>query len=180
MTQQLTDHIDATENAAESTAKPAKRSRRRLRHVMISALLAVASAIGLLQFTSNAGAASTAQLRSHADYYMSESMSQFLAHKRQAPRPFNWQDDGCSNVPDRPYGYNFKNACARHDFGYRNYGRGLRLDRSEARRYWIDATFYWDMARECQTHRWMYRHCMGVATAYYQGVRRLGGSSFFG
>src|SRR5690349_21071968 len=34
---------------------------------------------------------------------------------------FDWSTDYCSSSPDNPFGFPFKTACARHDFGYRNY-----------------------------------------------------------
>ncbi|MET9168828.1 phospholipase A2, partial [Streptomyces cellulosae] len=34
---------------------------------------------------------------------------------------FDWSTDYCSSSPDNPFGFPFQNACARHDFGYRNY-----------------------------------------------------------
>ena len=62
--------------------------------------------------------------------------------------PFNWASDGCSWTPP-DWAQLFRPACLLHDFGYRNFGNGLRLQRTEARRAWIDGRFYTEMKRIC-------------------------------
>lgn len=83
--------------------------------------------------------------RSQADAYMTGSMDSFQDGKFQQPRPFNWSDDGCSVIYDMEFGL----ACHRHDFGYRNYGNGLRLSRTPETREWIDDIFLEDAYAEC-------------------------------
>ncbi|KAJ4415795.1 hypothetical protein N0V85_002560 [Neurospora sp. IMI 360204] len=34
---------------------------------------------------------------------------------------WDWSSDGCTKVADKPFGFPFKPACQRHDFGYTNY-----------------------------------------------------------
>ena len=36
-----------------------------------------------------------------------------------------------------------------HDFGYRNFGNGLRLDRTEARRAWVDGRLLAGLRQVC-------------------------------
>ncbi|WP_239146541.1 phospholipase A2 [Streptomyces sp. SID10815] len=52
-----------------------------------------------------------------------DAMNQHLAHKQAIDKyKFSWKTDYCTSSPDTlPGGYNFKMACWRHDFGYRNY-----------------------------------------------------------
>jgi hypothetical protein len=61
---------------------------------------------------------------------MKKDYNSFVAYKRSVhPAPFNWSDDGCSGpFLIRPvYRSLFNRPCQLHDFGYRNYGGGLRL-----------------------------------------------------
>jgi hypothetical protein len=44
------------------------------------------------------------------------TMTNFLYYKSITdPAELNWTDDGCSDSPDEPLGYNFLYACMRHD-----------------------------------------------------------------
>ena len=73
------------------------------------------------------------------------------------PSPYNafdWTDDGCSGREQigpisNLYRNLFNKACQLHDFGYRNFGEGLKLDRTESRRAWIDERFRIQMYRIC-------------------------------
>ena len=125
---------------------------------------------------SAAPAVSRAELKARAIGYMTESMSAFQRHDNQAPQPFDWRDNACSNVPDGI----FKKACDRHDFGYRNFGKGLRLDRTEARRKWVDDQFKKDMYKACEDAWGPNSLCRRRADVYYQGVRSQGAGAFFG
>lgn len=61
---------------------------------------------------------------------------------------FDWSDDSCSWTP--PYlRERFHIACIQHDFGYRNFGKGLTLARTENARAWIDNRFKAEMYRIC-------------------------------
>jgi len=61
---------------------------------------------------------------------------------------FDWSTDGCSQTPAswKPI---FDPACQEHDFGYRNFGKGLTLGRNETTRAWIDDRFRTEMKAIC-------------------------------
>lgn len=42
---------------------------------------------------------------------------------------WDWTSDGCTSAPDKPFGHDFKAACERHDFCYRNTKRHDRFDK---------------------------------------------------
>jgi hypothetical protein len=75
---------------------------------------------------------------------------------------FDWTDDGCSGADvigavSNVYRNLFNKPCRLHDFGYRNFGKGLRLERTESKRTEIDARFRVEMERLCEvtfTKRW--------------------------
>jgi hypothetical protein len=70
----------------------------------------------------------------------------FLAAPRSAP--FDWSSDGCSRTP-APWARFFDGPCRQHDFGYRNLGRGLRLQRTETTRRWVDDRLLAESRRLC-------------------------------
>lgn len=94
---------------------------------------------------------------------------------------FDWSDDGCSVPSGIPgtatWSARFDTACDRHDFGYRNYGKGL-MHPTDGRRQWVDEVFYWDMISLCRTNGWT--GCDAAALAFYGAVRNQGGRAFFG
>jgi len=63
------------------------------------------------------------------------SLSGFLSNRNnKSPSYLIWTSDGCTSSPDKPNGWNFVNACYRHDFGYRNYKDQQRFtDSNKAR-----------------------------------------------
>jgi len=91
------------------------------------------------------------------------------------PRPyerFDWTDDGCSWTP----GYlarRFNGPCQQHDFGYRNFGKGLTLERTEDRRAWIDARFLAEMYRICSGFGASAGTCRAEAYGMWSAVRRF-------
>jgi hypothetical protein len=88
-------------------------------------------------------------LRAEAIAIMNLTYKEFGWMRSHDPiRPFNWTSDGCSWTPPA-WAQLFRPACLLHDFGYRNFGNGLRLQRTEARRAWIDGRFYTEMKRIC-------------------------------
>src|SRR5687768_15511713 len=89
------------------------------------------------------------------------------------PLPYNyfdWTTDGCS-IPGPKLNTArivFNRPCQLHDFGYRNFGKGLTLERTEDRRNWIDNRFRDEMYRICRDPRASlplggYANCRGVA-----------------
>jgi len=103
------------------------------------------------------------------------------------PRPYNsfdWTDDGCSGrdqigVVSNVYRNLFNQPCRQHDFGYRNFGKGLTLEHTEARRAWIDARFLAEMKSLCNNsfpNWWQIANkqtCLSTANGVYRAVRLL-------
>lgn len=99
----------------------------------------------------------------------------------RAPAPydsFDWSTDGCTWTPP-PARNVFDGPCQLHDFGYRNFGRGLTLGRSENMRKAIDVRFREEMYRACRDPSASallggYTYCVVVAYGMYAVVRRRG------
>lgn len=103
---------------------------------------------------------------------------------------FNWSDDGCSgrehDVAMRGisnlYRNLFNQPCQLHDFGYRNFAKGLTLGRSESMRYTVDTRFRDEMLRLCETSYAGWKAtaqrlgCRANAEVVYKMVRRVGGN----
>ncbi|MFC8128538.1 phospholipase [Streptomyces sp. NPDC057302] len=91
---------------------------------------------------------------------------------------FNWSTDYCSSSPDNPLGFPFKTACARHDFGYRNYKEAGTFGANKAR---VDSALYEDLKRVCTRYSGAKKTtCNGTAWTYYQAVDKLGFSGVVG
>ncbi|MFD9904382.1 phospholipase [Streptomyces sp. NPDC059063] len=85
---------------------------------------------------------------------------------------FNWSTDYCSSSPDNPFGFPFQTACARHDFGYRNYKEMGTFSANKSR---IDSAFYADLKRVCASYTGAKKtSCDALAWTYYQAVDKLG------
>ncbi|MGA4846183.1 phospholipase [Streptomyces sp. G5(2025)] len=85
---------------------------------------------------------------------------------------FDWSTDYCTQAPDNPFGFPFNNACARHDFGYRNYKAAGSFDANKAR---VDSAFYEDMKRVCNGYTAEKKtNCNSTAWTYYQAVKIFG------
>lgn len=85
---------------------------------------------------------------------------------------FDWSTNYCNWAPDNPLGFTFESACARHDFGYRNYKAAQRFEANKDR---IDLAFYGDMQRVCANYADAVRPaCYGLATVYYEAARAFG------
>ena len=114
------------------------------------------------------------------DAIMRLSLAQFQALKDQAPSPYDWNDDGCS-VPSWTYHFSFNDACERHDFGYRNFGRDREYNPSDSRRAMVDGVFLSDLNHICAGYSIFVRPlCYSEAAAGYQLVHVFGGRAFFG
>lgn len=101
------------------------------------------------------------------------------------PSPYNafdWTDDGCSGrdtawlfsrAISNAYRDLFNGPCQLHDFGYRNLGKGLSLQRNEETRAWIDGRFLSEMNRLCdETYRGSAKlRCRVNARTVYSVVR---------
>jgi len=176
---------------------------QRLKQLMTIAVLSL-SMVGV-SATSASAAPSRATLAAvvKAVEYENVGGANYGYYKARYPSQINWTNDGCS-VPKyvwvspalglvlRHYSGVFEHSCDRHDFGYRNYGKGsspgvhLKLDPTEARRDSIDSRFYSNMKLQCSSR---YSHwyevaakgaCNSAATVYYEAVARGGKTAFFG
>lgn len=116
-----------------------------------------------------------------------KTMAQFmvLSNLQWHNDQLDWSTDLCS-VPliheparSQPLGFDFRNPCRRHDFGYRNYKAQGRL--TEDARQRIDNNFLGDMNAVCNTYTGL-RAALGVtcrnlaARGYYEVVRGCGSS----
>jgi phospholipase A2-like protein len=119
-------------------------------------------------------------LRAEADRIMRMTYDQFADFSRLHLKPFDWSTDGCSGpkFTKRVYKDLFDKPCRLHDFGYRNYGRGLHLGRNETTRAWIDLRFKQEMDRRCnhftgwQSYKGVV--CRSEAHAIYLFERKTG------
>ena len=103
------------------------------------------------------------------------------------PAPYNafdWTDDGCSGRSvigpiSNVYRNLFNQPCRLHDFGYRNFGKGLTLYKNESMRAIIDNRLKAEMIRLCNhnfSHVWQVANkaaCLKEANAVYGAVRIL-------
>lgn len=88
---------------------------------------------------------------------------------------FDWSTDYCSSSPDNPFGFPFRTACARHDFGYRNYKAAGSFSANKLR---LDNAFYADLKRVCSGYSTVKKgSCDSTAWTYYRAVRALGNSA---
>lgn len=114
------------------------------------------------------------RLLARAEVEMEVALPTFVEHRADRGTPFDWSSDGCSNSPDHPFGFDFTAACLRHDFGYRNFLRGLRLDPTPARKAGIDARLAADLDTICARHALWRQFCNQVANLYVWAVRVVG------
>jgi len=140
--------------------------RRAVRGTVVTAAAAAAVVLG----TGTAHAIDAVAVTD--DYLFNKSLSQFVSIRNQAPNSdqLDWSSDACSWSPDQPLGFDFKPACWRHDFGYRNYKKQGRFN--ETTRLTIDNNFKDDMYTICNGNS----ICNGAANVYYAAVRQFGAS----
>jgi hypothetical protein len=80
--------------------------------------------------------------------------------------------NGCTGVPNEPFGYNFKPACDNHDI---NYSSGTNHTKSQA-----DSIFLNDMLTICKTEYNNDLLCRASSYTYYTGVTIFGGFFYEG
>ncbi|MDO8389407.1 MAG: phospholipase A2 [Actinomycetota bacterium] len=112
----------------------------------------------------------------------SVSLGTFVAHTGTGDRWYDWSTDYCSAplVGSTGLSFDFRAACRRHDFGYRNlklldrrYGAGLWNGTNRRR---VDQQFLADMKSHCRGRAvWLQPSCFGWAETYYTAVRLWGG-----
>ncbi|MFD9728639.1 phospholipase [Streptomyces sp. NPDC059072] len=88
---------------------------------------------------------------------------------------FDWSTDYCSSSPDNPFGFPFQTACARHDFGYRNYKKAGTFSANKSR---LDDALYADLKRVCSAYSGLKKtSCDSTAWTYYQAVKAFGNTA---
>lgn len=94
-------------------------------------------------------------------------------HRTVSPyNAMNWNTDFCSNSPDVLVGvWNFRPACRRHDFGYRN---ACALGVFSTRKANIDSQFYADLVRICYLTAGTNTLCYQAAAVYKWAVSHFG------
>ena len=95
---------------------------------------------------------------------------------RREYRHLDWTTDYCSApiVGNEGRSFNFRNACMRHDFAYRNYRRLGLLD--APLRDAVDEVFHGDLVDSCLPKRVSLRlRCLAWAEMFFEAVRVAGG-----
>ncbi|WP_409237958.1 phospholipase A2 [Streptomyces sp. PA5.6] len=140
----------------------------RVRNALSKALLAATACVAL---TAGTVPATAADVRAEADRIMGLSRMDFIHHPHHAP--FDWNTDGCTAWPDGV----FYEACAQHDFGYRNYGRHgkthLALSPTPETKAWIDERFHNQLRFACNENHpagGKRQACLGEAKLMYTGL----------
>lgn len=156
-----------------------RRQLGRCRALLVAALAGVL----LVLVPSSAWAAPGAGVAASTDRLLfATPMPGFLAARAAAAPGLDWSSDGCSvplvREPQRsmPQGFDFRAACERHDFGYRNYRAQGRL--TEPARHRLDDAFLADMDAVCaQQTGWFgvrAAYCRHIAGDYHFWVRSCG------
>lgn len=138
----------------------------------------LAALVGLMLVGVVPAGSATANPKSRAEKIMSQSYGAFLTIKRGREAPFNWHADGCSLPTPPNWALEQNGPCQQHDFGYGNFGQGLRLEATESRRAWIDQRWLDEMRRNCREH-WWYTSCSGGIDVMYRLVRAAGEIFFY-
>ncbi|OAA29580.1 LGFP repeat protein [Frankia sp. EI5c] len=92
-----------------------------------------------------------------------------------------WATDGCSGPTPPAVDTLFADPCLRHDFGYRNYLNGPRVDPTQERRLAVDNQFLVDLRATCVAAgepqvNWfgVMMPCQRAAQVMYDAVRAFG------
>ena len=112
------------------------------------------------------------------------SLRTFLTTAPTGDRWFDWSNDGCSAplVGNTGWSFDFRTACTRHDFGYRNL-KLLERRYGKVSTYWngtnrrrVDQQFLADMKAHCRTRSILLQaNCFGWAQTFYVAVRTFCG-----
>ena len=149
-------------------------------------LVAVSS---LLTAPSPASAAplhdATSDLRQVEHLMYAVTMTQFVTAVNAGSDRLDTSTDWCSAplVGSTGRSFDFRNACRRHDFGYRNLRLLDRRYSPTKSTYWtaasrsrVDQKFLADMRSHCNARPWYESAtCLGWAETFYTAVRTFGG-----
>jgi Flp pilus assembly pilin Flp len=113
--------------------------------------------------------------RDIVDQYISDaSLQEFLDYRNSDERDprLDYSTDECSAPVLGNSPFNFKDACLRHDFGYRNY---KKLGVFKEMKSTVDKRFLQDMKDHCAEQSvWKRPACYGMAYTYYNAVKAFG------
>lgn len=114
------------------------------------------------------------------DYVMFDlDLDTFIRQRSKLRRNYpqlNWTTDGCSApiVGESGRSFNFRNACVRHDFGYRNY-KAHEIFTAESRML-LDERFRQDLHTLCAPKMRTFKvRCAAWAEIFFAAVRTAGG-----
>jgi phospholipase A2-like protein len=144
----------------------------------LAATVVTLSTVVALSLGAGSSSASPDDVRQAADRIMALHYDDFARHPRVTP--FDWDTDGCSSPV--PVDRLFREACAMHDFGYRNYGRhyrGLNLSPTRETKSWIDGRFLEEMRLICADHYPGKVWCLTSTRVVYEVVSRFGDGGFW-
>lgn len=124
----------------------------------------------------------------YLNYYSDRSLSDWKYNSNnEVPCRFRWDDDVCSNSPDKSYSFDFTYPCKRHDFMKRNLIRAEERYGFDAWRKYnknvADEQFLRDLKAHCSTRSFLIKpDCYLTARIYYvfaaqDGVSTLGYST---
>ncbi|MEU4690355.1 phospholipase [Actinoplanes sp. NPDC023714] len=147
--------------------------------VRIATTVLLAAVLGVLGLAAPAYAVTAAQKAAVLSSFTQTSASSYSAWNAARQNRgdwsgygFDWSTDYCSASPDNPLGFEFKLACHRHDFGYRNYKAIGAFAASKSR---VDSAFHEDLKRKCAMYSPVVRPaCTSLAWTYYQAVSLFG------
>lgn len=110
------------------------------------------------------------------DRYIAADLDEFLTYRDSAERDgrLDFSTDECSApvVGSTGPSFDFRSACTRHDFGYRNY---KRLDVFDQKKEAVDTRFLEDMKAHCATRSVLLQpDCYKWAYVFYEAVKRFG------
>ncbi|MFF3216023.1 phospholipase [Streptomyces sp. NPDC002886] len=150
-----------------------------MRRRLMTVIAASAAALIALATPASAAPADKAQVLSGWTQTSASSYNSWLSARGNqgawSAYGFNWSTDYCSTSPDNPFGFPFQTACARHDFGYRNYKAAGTFSANKSR---LDDSLYSDLKRVCSRYSGVSKaSCDSTAWTYYQAVKAFGNSA---
>ena len=181
-------------------------SRLPRRSWLLAFVASVAVAASLLVWTPAEAANGRTQRLASADRFHGAGLTAFNSYATRARRGevpthgLDWSHDGCtapSSAVAKVWRDFFRRGCVRHDFGYRNYGRGINaspsraLASTNAQKKVVDRALLADLRWLCRHRkrpvvtdpasgirkRATLRQCDTTARTMYLGVRRSFGGS---